>query len=126
MSAKFTPQDIAMYTGVSQRKIEYVLSHFRDTGTIRISANEKPSLSRSLTPEDVQVCATNIYSLSSLDLALSQHLLNRVLDSPDIYLDELRQDLELTRGKSVSISTIYRTLTKAGLTRKKVRSHHAL
>lgn len=42
------------------------------------------------------------------------------LEFPDLYLDELRLDLELTHGKTVSIQTVYRTLKKAGITQKKV------
>jgi hypothetical protein len=41
---------------------------------------------------------------------------------PDLYLDEMRLELEATFGKPVSISTIWRTLTAAGYTMKKVRS----
>ena len=41
---------------------------------------------------------------------------------PDLYLDEMRLELEATFGKPVSISMIWRTLTAAGYTMKKVRS----
>jgi hypothetical protein len=41
---------------------------------------------------------------------------------PDLYLDEMRLELEATFGKPVSISTIWRTLSAAGYTMKKVRS----
>ena len=41
---------------------------------------------------------------------------------PDLYLKEMRLELEATFGKPVSISTIWRTLTAAGYTTKKVRS----
>ncbi|KAF8466781.1 hypothetical protein DFH94DRAFT_619425, partial [Russula ochroleuca] len=40
--------------------------------------------------------------------------------TPDLYLDELCQDLELHNWKSVSISTIWRMLQKAGYTIKKL------
>ncbi len=39
---------------------------------------------------------------------------------PDLYLDELRQDLLDTCGVSVSIPTIWRTLVKGGYSMKKV------
>jgi transposase len=50
-----------------------------------------------------------------------QHLLQTMNAALDLYLDELHQDLELHTGKAVSISTIWRTLHKAGYTMKKVR-----
>jgi transposase len=54
-------------------------------------------------------------------LQLTTQHLRKTLDSkPDLYLDELRQDLELHNGKSVSVSTIWRTLRNAGFTMKKV------
>ena len=39
---------------------------------------------------------------------------------PDVYLEELKQELLSTCGVSVSVSTIWNTLTKAGYTMKKV------
>ena len=49
-----------------------------------------------------------------------QHLQRTLESAPDLYLDELRQDLEMHNGKSVSVSTIWKTLRKAGYTMKKV------
>ncbi|KAF8812198.1 hypothetical protein BYT27DRAFT_7018858, partial [Phlegmacium glaucopus] len=45
--------------------------------------------------------------------------------SPDLYLDELRLELQERHGVSVSISTIWRTLRKGGYTMKKL-SHVAI
>ena len=41
--------------------------------------------------------------------------------TPDIYLDELRLELEIRCGTSVSLHTIWRNLRKGGYTLKKVR-----
>ena len=41
-------------------------------------------------------------------------------ETPDLYLDELRVDLEIQQGKSVSTSTVWRALQKAGFMMKKV------
>ena len=41
-------------------------------------------------------------------------------ETPDLYLDELHMDLQLQQGKSVSTSTVWRALRKAGFTMKKV------
>ena len=44
----------------------------------------------------------------------------RLNECPDLYLDELRLELQDTCGTSVSIATIWRTLMKGGYSMKKV------
>jgi hypothetical protein len=47
--------------------------------------------------------------------------MHTVLDNrPDLYLDEMRLELEQVCGVSVSLPTIWRTLVKSGYTMKKV------
>ena len=41
-------------------------------------------------------------------------------NAPDLYLDELRLELEQVCGVAVSLQTIWRTLIKSGYTIKKV------
>ena len=50
-----------------------------------------------------------------------QHLFNTVSTAPDLYLDELRLELQERLGISVSMSTIWRALRKGGYTMKRVR-----
>ena len=50
-----------------------------------------------------------------------KHLFNTLTSAPDLYLDELRLELQERLGVSVSTSTIWRTLRKGGYTLKKVR-----
>ena len=50
-----------------------------------------------------------------------QHLFNTLSAALDLYLDELRLELQERLGVSVSTSTIWRTLRKGGYTMKKVR-----
>jgi Transposase len=45
-----------------------------------------------------------------------------IAETPDIYLDELRLELQEVCGVSVSLSTIWRTLVKSGYSMKKVRN----
>lgn len=42
--------------------------------------------------------------------------------SPDIYLDEIQTQLYEQHGIDVSLSTVWRTLKRLGITSKKVRS----
>jgi transposase len=120
LSSAMSREDIAMYTGVSQRKVNDVLSTFNKDGTVKVYTRQKRHTYSSLCDEDVQVsfcypCAQRFLMLAT------QHLFRTLEASPDLYLDELRQDLEFETGKSVSTSTIWRTLRGAGYTMKKVR-----
>jgi hypothetical protein len=49
-----------------------------------------------------------------------KHILGILDERPDVYLDELRQELLDTCGVSVSESTVWRTLIKGGYSMKKV------
>lgn len=49
-------EDIAMYTGVSQHKINKVLSTFNKEGTVKAATSQKPHTYASLCDDDVQVC----------------------------------------------------------------------
>ncbi|PVF91778.1 hypothetical protein CPB86DRAFT_688557, partial [Serendipita vermifera] len=57
------------------------------------------------------------YRLSDDDV---QFLLSLISRTPDLYLSELREKLFEAMKVEVSISTIYRTLRRAGLTRKTI------
>ena len=63
---------------------------------------------------------------STAGLKLATRQLFRPLGvSPDVYLDELRQDLELRTGRSFPISKIWRMICRRGCIMKKVR-HNTL
>ena len=110
-----------MYTGVSERKVDDVISTFNKEGTAKVYTRQKPHTYASLCDEDIQVSSFYPYAQQLLKPAM-QHLLRTLEATPDLFLDELCQDLELQTGKSVSASTIWRTLRRAGYTMKKV--HH--
>ena len=48
-------EDIAMYTGVSQRKIADVISTFNKTGTVKVCCGERHRRHGSLGDDDIQV-----------------------------------------------------------------------
>lgn len=55
LGAALSPEDIAMYTNISERKVKAILAHHRRTGEVNIPKREKPSLYRKLQEEDIQV-----------------------------------------------------------------------
>jgi transposase len=120
LSAILSREDIATYTNVSLRKVNDVLSTFNKEGTVKVYTRQKPDTYSSLSEEDIRVGSCYLCTQRFFNLA-TQHLLRTMNESPDLYLDELCQDLELHTGKSVSVPTIWRTLQRAGYSKKKVR-----
>jgi transposase len=59
--------------------------------------------------------ACNLSSISSL-----QFLLALIDHTPDIYLDEIQEELYLQHDVDVSLATISRTMKRLGLSSKKV------
>jgi DNA-binding transcriptional regulator LsrR (DeoR family) len=55
LSTIMSREDIAMYTGVSQRKIDKVLSTFNKEGTVKATTSQRPHVYASLCDDDVQV-----------------------------------------------------------------------
>ena len=55
LSAAMSREDIAMYTGVSQRKVNDVMSTFNKDGTVKVYTRQKPHTYSSLCDDDVQV-----------------------------------------------------------------------
>lgn len=66
------------------------------------------------------LCLLTGYLRSFEDGAVLQFLLAIVERTPDVYLDELVEQLEALHGISPSISTVSRTLKLLGLSYKKV------
>ena len=80
---------------------------FRDTILFPMSLQgNRPGPSRLLGQPDVHV-----YNV----------ILEAVLDRPNMYLHEIRELLFENTGIQASITTIYRTLRRLGLTRKQLR-----
>ena len=117
LSATMSPEDIAAYTNLSERKVRGIISHFNWTGDVKVPTCEWPRLQRSLRDEDIKVCE---FVSSSYPTDLYKHLFDTLSCMPDLYLHELRLELQQTSGVDVSISTIWRTLVKGGFSMKKV------
>jgi DNA-binding transcriptional regulator LsrR (DeoR family) len=55
LSTAMSREDIAMYTGVSRRKVDDVMSTFDKNGTVEVYTRPKPLTYSSLCDDDVQV-----------------------------------------------------------------------
>jgi transposase len=55
-----------------------------------------------------------------MSLMSMQFLLGTINTTPDFFLDELQEILQVYRGVNVSQATVWRTLKRAGFTMKKV------
>jgi transposase len=64
--------------------------------------------------------STIFFFLLAKSHELRQFLLALLEHSPDIYLDEIQEQLEEQLNIDVSISTVSRTLKRLGITSKKV------
>ena len=118
LSAMMPSHEISGYTDISDHKIRDILSHFKKTGDIKSSKCGMPTLHRSLQEEDIQVWLTlNFLLILTCDI---KHIHNTLSTAPDLYLDELRLELQGRLGVTVSLSTIWRTLKNGGYTLKKV------
>jgi hypothetical protein len=69
LSTAMSREDIAMYTGISQRKIDNVLSTFNKYGSVKTTTRQKPHTYASLCDDDIQVCL--IYFVRRLSLTSS-------------------------------------------------------
>jgi hypothetical protein len=121
LSTMFSAEEISMYTDVGTRKVSGIIAHFNRTGDIILSCRSKRQVHKTLCDYDIEVCSTLPLPMALLtDHCYTQHLLATLSHTPDLYLEELRQDLVQRCGVSVSESTIWRTLIKGGYTMKKV------
>jgi len=76
LSAVMSREDIAMYTGVSERKVNDVMSTFNRDGTVKVYTRQRPHTYSSLCDDDVQV--SSCYPCAQW---LSQH--NNTAPFPD-------------------------------------------
>ena len=121
LSATIPPHEISGYTDTSDHKSRDILAHFKKTGDIKSSKCNTPMIHKSLQEEDIQVLYNldlNHFFILTCNI---KHLYNTLSTAPDLYLDELRLELQERLGVLVSLTTIWRTLR---YTMKKVRYHH--
>ena len=86
---------------VSSRSIRRYIDLFNDTGDVS-PATQQHGPPKTLEHEKM-------------------YLVQSLMSKPDIYLEELRQELIQATGTDVSLSTICRTLKHLGFSRKKLR-----
>ena len=55
LGAVLPPDDVAMYTNISKRKIRAILAHHKKTGEVDIPKRERPNLYRKLQGDDIEV-----------------------------------------------------------------------
>jgi transposase len=66
LSGTMSTEDISMYTAVGERTVKKILAHFRETGgVISRKSTKGPSLHRSLTDHDINVCHFQSHCTSS-------------------------------------------------------------
>ncbi|KAJ7194797.1 hypothetical protein GGX14DRAFT_377632 [Mycena pura] len=96
--------EICHYTNCKKRTVERILEDYHKKGTVMREhlRLEMRGAKRSMSAGDLRF------------------LTGVVRHSPDVYLDELRELLEETRGSEVSEATIWRSLKRCGFTMKKV------
>jgi DNA-binding transcriptional regulator LsrR (DeoR family) len=55
LSSAMSQEDVAMYTGVSQHKVNVMMSTFNKDGTVKVYTCQKPHTYLSLCEDDIQV-----------------------------------------------------------------------
>ncbi|KAF5323810.1 hypothetical protein D9619_012984 [Psilocybe cf. subviscida] len=95
-------REIAVELNIPLRVVQRILETWRKTGSVIESSRQKKGRKWSLGKDPVQMI-----------LSLLQH-------SPDLYLDEIRDQLKQQHSINISLSAIQKTLKRLGLTSKKV------
>ncbi|KAF8551745.1 hypothetical protein OG21DRAFT_1466735, partial [Imleria badia] len=98
---------IAMAVDLSIRSVRRIVSHYRDYGTIPNPENDLDTAPKERKKSQ---------HLRDVDV---EFLLGTIEKAPDLYLDELQDMLAASCGRTISKSTIWRTLRKTGFTMKK-------
>ena len=97
-----TIEEIQELLYVSTRSVRRFLALFEETGDV------SPAIQQRGLPR-------------SLDAFEEMSLIQSLLNKPEMYLEELRQELIEISGTDVSVSTICKTLKRLGFSRKKLR-----
>jgi hypothetical protein len=72
LGALMESYEISGITDISDRKVRDILSHFKKTGSVKVSKREKATIHNALQDEDIQVlsmpeplCYTHLYYIAS-------------------------------------------------------------
>lgn len=55
LSTIMSTEEISMYTDVGVRKVHEIITHFRQTGDVKLSRRSKPQLHQTLCDHDIEV-----------------------------------------------------------------------
>jgi transposase len=117
LSARYSPSNIARICNVSPRTVYRTLELWLRTGNI-VNTPLVPGRPRTLNNLDIAVsCQHWVKCTLTFD---PQYLEACIERTPDIYVSELKEELEEACGVGVSESTIKRTLRRRGFARKRV------
>jgi hypothetical protein len=61
LSTTMSAEQISMYTDVGVRKVNEILTHFKQTGDIKISRRSEHRLHKTLCDYDIEVCTCFYY-----------------------------------------------------------------
>ena len=124
LSTTMTEEEISMYTDIGVRSIQRILAHFRQNGGIDTPKLRGPRLHKSITDYDIEVqYHLLLMAFSNLRDVHIQYMHNMLERTPDLYLDEMRLEMQEVCGILLSLPTIWRTLVRSGYTMKKAQSH---
>lgn len=93
---------ISRYLGIRRRSVQRIIATVHSDQKIISNKSQRRGSPRKMTDDCIQF------------------ILGLVQQRPDMYLDEIRAELLAGMGVLVSLSTIHRSLRKAGLTMKEV------
>jgi hypothetical protein len=65
LATTMSAEEISMYTDVGMCKVNQILSHFKETGSVKLSRRSKRQLHRTLCDFDIEVCI-DLYDLRAL------------------------------------------------------------
>lgn len=121
----YTSTEISINLDIPLRVIQRVKQTWNEIGEV---CKDRTAIGRAplMHPEHCEVSNSFTYGPVSNFTSESQFMLALLEHSPDIYLDELQEQLEEQHNLKVSISTLSNTLKRLGITSKKVsgsRSH---
>jgi transposase len=110
---------VAISLNMPLRVIQRVLKAWKTTGEVcrdRRDRGRAPLMKR----DAVKVCSRSIPHKLLLSVLSFELMLALIEHTPDIYLDEIQEELREQHGLTVSLATIWRTLKRLGISSKKV------
>lgn len=113
-------RQIAFDLDMSHRVVQKTIKLWQEIGDVAVDHKSTSRMgSRAMSGAEVEVSGCDL-CIACCGLSRSQFLIALLERDPDLYLDEISEELESQHGIDVPLSTIWRTLTELGMSRKKV------